>query len=105
MLKTCGPPSLMFMEKRKPQSKRRRGQPDFMYCVDCSNLLEVIDSRRTREGIRRRRRCIQECGDRVTTIEITRAEYDRLLAGPIEFQETKQKLREVLAFIDPELLK
>lgn len=45
-----------------------------MQCSKCKGDLRVKDTRNFNEHIYRRREC-KSCGDRVTTCEVTRAEY------------------------------
>ena len=49
---------------------------DIKTCV-CGNKFEVTDTRVTKRGIRRRRKCNQ-CGESLTTIEIPMTEYKDL---------------------------
>jgi transcriptional regulator NrdR family protein len=52
---------------------------EFARCIECGSLdLTVVDSRKSREYCRRRRKCLK-CGFRQNTIEITLDDYEALV--------------------------
>lgn len=67
---------------------------DSGHCPKCGGIFAVIDSRKKETYTRRRKKC-ENCGERVSTVEIETAEYDILKAraGMVdEFAEAAQNL-------------
>lgn len=66
-----------------------------MICPHCgSDRTEIIETRVSGEHERRRRRC-RECTYRFTTYEITKTEYERLMAEREALEAIMQGVKQV----------
>lgn len=68
---------------------------EYMTCKKCGgHNLYVVDSRpaRNRIGVRRRRECA-DCGNRITTYEVTQEEYDLVI-------KSQKMLKKVVQMLD-----
>ena len=70
-------------------------------CSACGALTEVMETRKTVHGLRRRRECIKRCGGRITTIEFVMPEAFRGHGAPMVLVPLREmeRFREALATI------
>lgn len=67
-----------------------------MNCLYCNGSTIVIDTRPTKSGIRRRRKCL-DCGERFTTIETAKGQsFDALSSAVNEVSKLKVRCDEVI---------
>ncbi len=68
-----------FISNSRTRSERLNEFKDIMRCDKCGQETMVCDSRMI-GGVRRRRKICNVCGNRTTTYEISREDFEMLLA-------------------------
>ena len=70
---------MRFVKSMKVRSELLKKFKDITFCDNCGEEQIIVHDTRIIEGIRRRRRICTICGNRTTTYEIRKEDFEMLL--------------------------
>lgn len=71
---------MKFIKSMKARSTKLKEFKDINVCDKCDSEQINVHDTRIIEGLKRRRRICAECGNRTTTYEISKEDFELLLA-------------------------
>ena len=70
-----------FIKGMKSRSELLKKFKNIVFCEQCGKEQIMVHDTRMIEGIKRRRRICAMCGNRTTTYEISKEDFEKLMNG------------------------
>lgn len=70
-----------FIKGMKSRSELLKKFKNIVFCEQCGQEQIMVHDTRMIEGIKRRRRICAMCGNRTTTYEISKEDFEKLMNG------------------------
>ena len=70
-----------FIKGMKSRSELIKKFKNIVFCEQCGQEQIMVQDTRMIEGIKRRRRICAMCGNRTTTYEISKEDFEKLMNG------------------------